>query len=623
MADHAVEKPGANDPASKTTKLPTKFIVAVHGIGDQTEYATIKTAAYRFFSYRNEPGLISVGGFHTKQLNDSSAPSLVAPVISGQVTLRFAEAYWAPVPRKMVTDGYELEEATHWAQTVVERFRARYERKRRAAQSPKDDLTKGDFSRIKRVLLEMIESIHILGRLMTLAEKAGLFKFNLRKLLDDYLGDVQVVADFQAPRSEILCRFSKVMRDINNACPDAEIYIIAHSEGTVVSFLGLLTALCNGGSDAGWVRQVRGYMTIGSPLDKHLLLWPELFAPFEAPKDDPARAAELPGKRVKPNEPIRWENYYDFGDPIGFSLGKIRTWLKKHQWETAFKLEEGNDHEFGRYWLPGKAHNDYWLDKQVFGHFIRNVVGILPATADGKTPDNFNEAPKSKPWARAFSYISPYFFFAVLSFAAIFVLRKGLIECVNPGADTGPALDVFKSVGLSALALCGFTAMAGVFRLTRTWRWRFIGAGIFVFLTIPYWLWKWPPLLGQPYIDDLVKFINKSLGGATHLDSAAPIFPVLIVIISMLLAVVANRIGWKYPFLGLKPLIALIGAPAATLIAITVHNQPDRGSLWPLLLSGAGAIYLWWLAALLFDLVFIWHYYVRYEAAIESLREPV
>jgi hypothetical protein len=53
-----------------------------------------------------------------------------------------------------------------------------------------------------------------------------------------------------------------------------------------------------------------------------------------------------------------------------------------------------------------------------------------------------------------------------------------------------------------------------------------------------------------------------------------------------------------------------------------VHGSPDRDSLWPLLLSGAGALYLWWLAALLFNLVFIWHYYIRHEAAINCLREP-
>ena len=36
--------------------------------------------------------------------------------------------------------------------------------------------------------------------------------------------------------------FNGVMHKIRKANPDVEIYIIAHSEGTVVAFLGLLTA---------------------------------------------------------------------------------------------------------------------------------------------------------------------------------------------------------------------------------------------------------------------------------------------------------------------------------------------------------------------------------------------
>lgn len=52
------------------------------------------------------------------------------------------------------------------------------------------------------------------------------------------------------------------------------------SEDTVVSFLGLLEGFREPQSP-GWVKQVRGFMTLGSPIDKHLALWPELFG--EAP----------------------------------------------------------------------------------------------------------------------------------------------------------------------------------------------------------------------------------------------------------------------------------------------------------------------------------------------------
>ena len=106
-------------------------------------------------------------------------------------------------------------------------------------------------------------------------------------------------------------------------------------------------------------------------------------------------------------------------------------------------------------------------------------------------------------------------------------------------------------------------------------------------------------------------------------NSSSPFTLVLTIILATLLVALANLVIKLKPTWGLKPLMVLIGAPVAALIASIVHNSPDRDSLWPLILSGAGAVYLWWLAAILFDLVFIWHYYVRHEAAINCLREPV
>ena len=55
----------------------------------------------------------------------------------------------------------------------------------------------------------------------------------------------------------------------------------------------------------------------------------------------------------------------------------------------------------------------------------------------------------------------------------------------------------------------------------------------------------------------------------------------------------------------------------------TVWRTPDRPqrSFWTLLLAGAAFIYLWWLAALLFDLTFTWHRYVRHAVWQKYLRQ--
>ncbi|HEV2045526.1 MAG TPA: hypothetical protein VGQ95_02900 [Chthoniobacterales bacterium] len=42
--------------------------------------------------------------------------------------------------------------------------------------------------------------------------------------------------------------------------------------------------------------------------------------------------------------------------------------------------------------------------------------------------------------------------------------------------------------------------------------------------------------------------------------------------------------------------------------------------IWPILLAGFAFLYLWWLAALVFDLVFTWRRYIRRSTAINYLR---
>jgi hypothetical protein len=74
-----------------------------------------------------------------------------------------------------------------------------------------------------------------------------------------------------------------------------------------------------------------------------------------------------------------------------------------------------------------------------------------------------------------------------------------------------------------------------------------------------------------------------------------------------------------YPRLGAKTLIV----PGAITVAVIIGggiaktwllSSADRGSLWPVLLSGVAFLYLWWLAVVLFDLIFVWHHYIRGSA---------
>ena len=58
----------------------------------------------------------------------------------------------------------------------------------------------------------------------------------------------------------------------------------------------------------------------------------------------------------------------------------------------------------------------------------------------------------------------------------------------------------------------------------------------------------------------------------------------------------------------------LQGVPDDLQQVITVHAP-----VWPLLLAGAAFLSLWWLATLIFDLVFVWQRYVRNSVALDRL----
>ena len=344
--------------------------------------------------------------------------------------------------------------------------------------------------------------MYVLQNLSQLGEKAGLFTFDLKKVLDEYLGDVQIVAEFSSYRNDIVGRFHQALESIYHQYPDARIHIVAHSEGTVVSFLGLLQAMSGKRvtpvvgnrsarisgvplgpekpedrkdqdqekpveeeppfqSEAGfpaWLKQVRGYMTIGSPIDKHLLLWPRIWDGLE-----PYRANALFAAR-----PIRWRNYYDYGDPVGFKLDTARRWLMEGWREKRNERDQAKDwgkkctafefcdcpkcrHDIGfaRYLLPGAAHNEYWNDCDVFEHFIKEVV--VTARHDGKAQEGTGEPPRKrwdKWWVAWLSPAIPYAASFLLLLLGVFILHQSVHAYTHPSADALERVTRFRELGI-------------------------------------------------------------------------------------------------------------------------------------------------------------------------------
>jgi hypothetical protein len=451
-----------------------KVIVAVHGIGDQARNETVLATAIRFCDCYRYDGGIPLGAFEP---GPGSRPGLVipAPPRARDLTgvMAFVEAHWADIPRRIARDGYTLQETKAWARAIVARLRA--------LATLRSPVNAGiDYRRIRMVLEEMIEAIGVLEALLFLAKKAGLGEFNLKALLDDYLGDVQLVTEFAAVRARIISRFANTLAAVAEKYPAAQLYIVAHSEGTVVSFLGLLEAIDRPRSHA-WIGRVAGFMTLGSPIDKHLILWPELFVRHKGPPD-PHIAS------------IRWRNYVDYADPVGFDLDTARRWLEDRGYDRVFHFTAGDDYAFRRYPVPGKAHVDYWNDSEVFAHFIDDVVrapteplieipyaaGVGPlAAAAMPAPPAKAPPPESKkvtPYlALGLGYLLPI----VLIHIAAYILVASIGAYFDPKGEAKHPNLIPTVLGVAWL-VTGTTLWLRIVRLTRTWWW--FGGGLLCYV---------------------------------------------------------------------------------------------------------------------------------------------
>ena len=703
--------PLTKDESQKITEATIgadKIVVAVHGIGDQYRNATIQTVVSAFGRFARYPASLPLGFFHDAS-SMVRATRLKGPPEPGTTlgSIGFVEVYWADIPREAQTAGYIIEETKAWARTVVERVRARFGdcALQLDARGPDNEplqlrLKRDDYSVGADAIEEMIETFKVLDNLLFIAEKAGIIKFDLNYLLTQYVGDVQLVADFANYRTNILNQFRQVLDKVHEANKRADIYLVAHSEGTVVAYMGLLEALSGVArtkegetrreAPPGWVKQVRGFMTFGSPIDKHIILWPTIWDPLQEPHPT---LAGLPSEGVAR---IRWRNYYDYGDPVGFRLDTTRDWMEVHGWSRFFDFTDKHDYGFGRYLLPGAAHNEYWGDDAVFGHFIHTVME-LPVPEGG---GSFDQPPGHKPLQRLGANIIPYLLILGILGLGVYLICKGMIEFMTPEGKAlsggGPPGEVLQAdapqrgapqseslpggalqggarqgatlerealqggflqghvkaisdelgrnvTGITAL-LAGMIALARIPRLSRAPKLWIPAIGAFVVgATLYGWLLN-PDLhnfhtLHQFQNGHAVnEFVFDVLGegargklnswGLTSSNVSAAFVILLAAAVAGLAAWGSRRNlrEWTSGFLGaIRPFFVRarpLVVPSAVLMLVVIIYGMMNGvgkPLWPLVLASAVFIYLWWLAILLFDLVFVWHRYIRNSVAQDYL----
>jgi hypothetical protein len=620
-----------------------KIVVAIHGIGPALRSESIRAAVHRFGALDTPPlPMLPLGYFNIGSIGEVCVSRLDVPGNDPLARIGFAEVYWADVTRNLVRQDDTLEESKAWGRTVLGRVRALYERVEAEAKRSgwQAQLTPKDFSMASGVIEEEIETFAVLEKLFYLPSQIGLLDFSIPGLLRDYYSDVQLVAEFQYYRQVILFRFHEVMQEVidwfRKTYPrfkgDPEIHIVAHSEGSVIAFLALLQALsCSAVSNPGaqatristaWITCVRGFMTFGSPIDKHILLWPKLWDPMDLESADfrqqraDANVVMKAASRGRPltlPRPIKWRNYYDFGDPIGFELDTARKYLSEHAC-GAFQFTSNDDFGFSRYWVPGAAHVGYWGDDAVFGHFIDDVV--LPEAR----PKSVRKAPppRSRFGVGIVSTAIPYVLAFLLHAAAVFLLFKAVLASFDFGYYAYP--DVGRSVLLLSLLLSGVTVAGRLPRLVKSRRARWWALALLAFLcaALPCLYLLHPgisnfligPLAGSPAGEKLGVVADKLGVPAGNLVLVA-------------VAAVVGLSGWlapRTPRMGRRFLIGSGTLLLAAGILWRYAEAPARTPLWPLVLAGFFFLYLWKLGVMVFDLAFIWHRYIRYSVALKSMR---
>lgn len=618
--------------AGSTLPAIDKIVIAIHGIGSQQRSSTIRSVAQRFGEREDTPlPVMPLGYFNIGKAGEVHLSRLDAPAGSPLERIGFAEVFWADIPRQVVKQGDTLEETKAWGASVVSRAHAAYLRK---VVRGKRQLASEDFQLCADVIDEIVETVSVMEKLLAVTEKMGIFKFDLAPILRDHIGDVQLVAEFGYYRRMILARFHSTMAQIVAECRGTrpEIYLVAHSEGTVVSFLGLLEALSgriirdpekpDDFISIEWISQVRGFMTFGSPIDKHLVLWEKMWDGLDlrsARTEERAVGFGAHGQeRLRLPRPIQWRNYYDYGDPIGFRLETAVEFLGKHACE-AFEFDYQKDNiGFSRYLFPGKAHTDYWTDADVFRHFIDDVVMRNP---DDAAPRRVAK-PRDKWYVNVVSTALPYFLSAALHFGAVFLLFKAVTVFITERQalprDIAGLAEFSLQVLLLGWMLLGVTVAARLPRLVKTrtrWRWHALALFAFAVGTVPSLLWL---------PKEVADFLGKNFLGLAALFGASADREGVVAVI--LAAALMASTGWLAPRHArfARHLLMGIGAWIVSVMVVGRLYEAAQGSLvttsvWPVVLAGLAFFYLWWLGILLFDLAFVWHRYIRYSVAVRTL----
>jgi hypothetical protein len=426
-------------PATPERQGRLDVIVAVHGIGAPNRCETLASVVNRCFGRERRPEAVPIG-FLRSQLEEGK-PFAELPDLPG---LAFTEVWWTDLVKEH--GDASCEDVVAWSATIVERLKLHDLRSKR----PRDE---EDYAVIRRVLRDIARSIALLRYANLTLTKIHVGSARLERLLGGIVAEVQLFAEFDHVRKAVVARFRHVIREIDDAAEVIErergvkvnLHVVAHSLGSVVALLGLLDAANARDVQPRWLGRVRSLMTLGSPLETVLLLWPRVFDPYARDPHAAPHGLDVP-----------WHDYTDVADPIAGTLSATRAWIERHA-RGLFLSGSPFQHEFGRYPLPLRSHIDYWLDQALFDHWLDCLV---------RQRDPCSPPPGDAVLARLSSFSFPF----ALTIACALVVAHSLGAWIDLTFQSGgPHFKLLQVTALGALVF-GTVAVGGAFRISKKGR---------------------------------------------------------------------------------------------------------------------------------------------------------
>lgn len=150
--------------------------------------------------------------------------------------------------------------------------------------------------------------------------------------------------------------------------------------------------------DTSWLKHVDAFVTLGSPIDKFLVLWWLNYKHLLVP----ARWMDASQLELRRQRKIRFFNYSDEQDPVGHHLDVAATVPAVQE---VFAIEE--DKVYNRYAVPGVAHTSYWKDLSLFKRIVHLAIDGGKDGPEAPTVNWFDARTYQKGLTYAY-YVIPY-----------------------------------------------------------------------------------------------------------------------------------------------------------------------------------------------------------------------